>query len=63
MTATAEDKRRCPDGAACGHSCGERTCFRILFAGPRPGVYPGDVWPRDVFLAEAAKGSASDYPL
>lgn len=52
------DERMCPDGGACHHECEERGegCFRVAFAGPLSGVYPGDRWPDTVKGVEAAKG-------
>jgi hypothetical protein len=50
-------RRGCPDGGTCHHECGRGGCFRIDWAGPLSGVYPGDVWPEEVREAEHARGS------
>lgn len=46
------DKKSCPDGGYCHHACGleghTEGCFRVIFAGPLSGVYPDDVWPKQV---------------
>lgn len=44
-------QRRCPDGGACHHDCGEETCWRAFFAEPLSGVYPNDTWPSDLLDA------------
>jgi hypothetical protein len=42
----------CPDGGTCHHDCTASTsCFRVEWAGPLSGVYPGDHWPADVLVA------------
>jgi hypothetical protein len=41
---------RCPDGATCHHGC-SRGCFRVRYAGPLTGVYPGDDWPDEIKAA------------
>jgi hypothetical protein len=43
----------CPDGGTCHHGC-TTGCFRVSWAGPLSGVYPGDEWPADVRAAEAS---------
>lgn len=46
------EKMFCPDGGACHHMCGyegyTKGCFRVVFAGPLSGVYPGNKWPQSV---------------
>jgi hypothetical protein len=39
--------RECPDGGACHHDC-TRGCFRVAWAGPLSGVFPGDTWPAEI---------------
>lgn len=44
----------CPDGATCHHECAFG-CWRVAHAGPLPGRYSGDEWPRQV-REEYARG-------
>ena len=39
----------CPDDGTCHHDCptGDE-CWRVRFAGPLSGVFPGDVWPDEI---------------
>jgi hypothetical protein len=39
--------RECPDGGACHHGC-TTGCFRVAWAGPLSGVFPGDTWPAGI---------------
>lgn len=43
---------RCPDGGACHHRCGQdgfnKPCFRVRYAAPLSGTFPGNRWPRKV---------------
>jgi hypothetical protein len=42
----------CPDKGACHHSCPlAGPCFRVLYAGPLSGVFPGNEWPAEVRAA------------
>jgi hypothetical protein len=42
----------CPDGGTCHHGCSDRArCYRVEWAMPLSGVYPGDVWPDEVTAA------------
>lgn len=44
---TEDEKRICPDGGRCHHSC-EKGCWRVRTCVPLSGVYPGDRWPASV---------------
>ena len=48
------ERRICPDGGTCHHDCqGESpaSCSRVLGCAPLSGVFPGNVWPREMSLA------------
>lgn len=47
----------CPDGGACHHGCLAGPCFRVVYAEPLSGVYPGDRWPDDL----AARNTQSEF--
>lgn len=52
----------CPDGGTCHHGCNlsrpKPACWRVRYAGPLSGVFPGDRWPADVAAANEQEGSA-----
>lgn len=68
MTAPDEPRTNraagCPDGGACHHLCGERTCFRVLYCGPFSDVSADGHWPREMLEAELKRGTGtgSDDP-
>jgi hypothetical protein len=39
---------RCPDDGTCHHECVSGWCFRVSFAAPLSGTYPGNQWPEQV---------------
>lgn len=45
---------RCPDRGTCHHGCGAK-CFRVQWAGPLSGVFPGDRWPAEVLAANSGE--------
>lgn len=46
-SAAKTEKRSCPDGGACHHSCAADECFRVQACGPLPG-YDQDWHPDDI---------------
>jgi hypothetical protein len=51
--------RTCPDKGTCHHECGAGPCFRVSWAGPLSGVYPGDAWPAEVIAEQAGRETSS----
>lgn len=58
---TASVRGACPDDGTCHHGC-PAGCFRVTFAGPLSGVYPGDRWPADVRDTYAYKPPPKGHP-